>query len=194
VSPKPGAGILLENNTEFDWSAQQGSQQYHLQIAKNLDFSQLLFDDQNIDDSELTVTDELALGKYYWRVAAVDQQGDGPFSDGQMFRRILPAPALEAPDISDDTLIIRSRSGLPGQTYHFQMADDETFSELLVDKYTDEPGFEIPRPDGGEYFIRLRTIDPDGFVGPFGTPQSISIPYDYYWLLALLPLLALLAL
>jgi len=194
VSPKPGAGILLENNTEFDWSAQQGSQQYHLQIAKDQDFSQLLFDSQNIDDSELTVTDELALGKYYWRVAAVDQQGDGPFSDGQMFRRILPAPALEAPDISDDTLVIRSRSGLPGQTYHFQMANDETFSELLVDKYTDEPGFEIPRPDGGEYFIRLRTIDPDGFVGPFGTPQSISIPYNYYWLLTLLPLLALIAL
>ena len=194
VSPKPGGGILLENNPEFNWARQQESSRYHLQVANSPDFSELLVDISNIDDNELTVTEELTLGKYYWRVAAIDQDGDGPFSDGQLFRRIVPAPEIEAPDISDETLTIRSRSGLPGQTYHFQMSDDESFSDLLVDKYTDEPGFEIPRPGGGEYFIRVRTIDPDGFVGPFAAPQSIDVPYNYYWLLALLPLLALLAL
>ena len=78
--------------------------------------------------------------------------------------------------------------------YHFQMSDDESFEELLVDKYCDEPHFEIARPNGGEYFIRVRTIDPDGFIGPFAAAQSIDVPYDLYWLLALLPLLALLAL
>jgi hypothetical protein len=194
LSPKPGGGILLEDNLEFSWSRQQEGSQYHLQISNSQDFSELLIDAANVDDNELTVTKKLALGKYFWRVAAIDQDGDGPFSDGQLFRRIAPAPELEAPDITDDTLAIRSRSGLPGQTYHFQMSDDESFSDLLVDKYSDEPGFEIPRPGGGEYFIRVRTIDPDGFVGPFGTPQSIDVPYNYYWLLTLLPLLALLAL
>ncbi len=111
-----------------------------------------------------------------------------------MFRRIKPAPDIEAPDISDDSLVIRSQSGLPSQTYHFQIAEDESFSELLVDKHMKEPRLEIPRPSGGEYYIRIRTIDSDGFVGPFSKPQSISVPYDYYWLLTLLPLLVLIAL
>ena len=194
VSPKPGAGFLLENDSEFNWSRVQGTAQYHLQISNSQDFSEVLLDQSDIVNNEITITEKLTLGKYYWRIAAVDQDGDGPFSDGQLFRRIVPAPDLEQPDITDDTLIIRSRSGLPGQSYHFQMSDDESFSELLVDKRTDEPGFEIARPSGGEYFIRVRTIDPDGFVGPFAAAQSIDVPYDLYWLLALLPLLALLAL
>jgi hypothetical protein len=70
------------------------------------------------------------------------------------------------------------------------MAKDETFSELLVDEHTSVPIFEIERPEGGEYFIRVSTAYPDGFVGPFGKPQIIDVPglSYYWWLLALLPL------
>lgn len=194
ISPKTGEGILIEHSPEFTWSQQKNVEKYHFQIAKDENFSTLLVDKPNIDTVELTISEELALGKYYWRVAAIDQEGDGPFSDGQMFRRIVPAPALEEPEISEDSLVIRSRKGLPGQTYQFQMAEDEAFTELLFDERTEQPKFEIAKPGSGEYFIRIRTIDADGFIGPYTTPQSISIPYNYYWLLALLPLLALIAL
>ncbi len=193
ISPKPGEGRLQES-PEFVWANQQGIEKYHLQIASDKGFSHLVIDKSDIDTNQWDISAKLPVGKYYWRVAAVDQDGDGPFSDGQMFRRIVPAPELEAPEISEQTVVIRSREGLPGQTYHFQMAADDTFAELLVDQYTDKPGFEIQRPDGGEYFVRVRTIDPDGFIGPFAEPQSFRVPYNYYWLLTLLPLLALLAL
>lgn len=194
VSPKLGEGILLEDDSEFSWSRQQGTDRYHIQIASVEDFSEILIDIPDITENEKMITEKLGLGKYYWRIAATDQDGDGPFTDGQLFRRIVPAPDIEAPDITDEMLTIRSRKGLPGQSYHFQMSGDESFSDLLVDKRTDEPGFEITRPAGGTYYIRVRTIDPDGFIGPFAAPQSIDVPYDLYWLLALLPLLALLAL
>lgn len=195
VSPKQGEGIFVEDSLIFSWSRQKGVSQYHLQIASSEDFSELLFDTAKVDTNELTMTDKMTSGKYYWRIAAIDQDGDGPFSDAQMFRRIVPAPVLEAPEITDDTLAFRSRSGLPGQTYHFQMSDDENFNELLADKQNDKPEFIIPRPSrGGEYFIRVRTIDADGFVGPFAAAQSIDVPYDFYWLLTLLPLLVLIAL
>ena len=194
VAPKIGEGILIEEPPEFAWSQQKSIEKYHFQIAKDEKFSDILIDESSIDKIELTIKDELSLGKYYWRVAAIDQEGDGPFSDGQMFRRIVPAPKLEEPEISDKSLVIRSRKGLPGQKYHFQMSENESFDELMVDKRTDDPSFEIPKPDSGEYFIRTRTIDPDGFIGPFSAPQSINIPYNFYWLLTLLPLLALIAL
>ncbi|MFK5950412.1 MAG: FecR domain-containing protein [Methylococcales bacterium] len=195
VLPKPGEGFLLEQTEiKFSWSSQTGVDLYHFQISDKKDFSNLLVDTSNIVDNQISLATDLPVGKYYWRIAGEDQQGDGPFSDGQLFRRIVPAPGFEEPAITEDTLNIRSRQGLAGQTYHFQMSEDENFTELLVDKYTDIPGFEIPRPNGGEYFIRSQTIDPDGFVGPFSAPQSINVPRDYYWLLTLLPLLALLAL
>lgn len=194
VSPQPGEGLLQES-PEFTWSSQQQTLSYHLQLATDQAFTNIVVDKVGLESNEVTIEQKLELGKFYWRVAAVDRDGDGPFSDGQMFRRIPPAPELEAPDISDETLVVRSRAGLPGQRYHFQMAEDDNFSELLVDKETDEPWFEIPRPAGGEYFIRIRTIDPDGFIGPFGAAQSIDVPYsDLYWLLLMLPLFALIAL
>lgn len=194
LTPKQGDGILEEDDINFSWSGQREINHYHLQIAKDYKFSDIIIDKQVKNETGLSVAEQQTLGKYFWRVAAVDKDGDGPFSDGQMFRRIVPAPAWEAPDISDDTLVIRAKKGLPGQTYQMQMSDDETFQNVLFDMTSENPQFEMPRPDGGEYFIRLRTIDPDGFNGPFAKPQSIDIPYNLYWLLTLLPLFALLAL
>ncbi len=194
VSPQPGQGVLQETPT-LNWARLQGDLRYHVQVAADPEFSDVVFDRAEIADNETTLTEPLPIGKYYWRVAAIDREGDGPFSDGQLLRRIPPAPELDAADISEQTLMIRSRGGLPGQTFHFQMAEDEEFSELLVDQRTEQPGFEIPRPDAGEYFVRVRTIDPDGFIGPFGAPQTVDVPYDNpYWFLLLLPLFALFAL
>ncbi len=194
LSPDSGQGFLIEESAEFSWAKQKEAKKYHFQIAKDKKFADLLIDKQAIDQSKLIIDNSMDVGKYFWRVAAIDQDGDGPFSEGQMFRSIKPAPEIEAPDISEDSLVIRSRIGLPGQTYHFQIAEDESFSELLVDKHTNEPKLKIPRPSGGEYFIRIGTIDSDGFVGPFSKPQSFRVPYNYYWFLTLLPLLILIAL
>ncbi len=195
VSPKQGEGILLEDPVVFNWSRQKDVSHYHLQVSNRQDFSELLFDAEKIDANELAMTKTMAKGKYFWRIAAIDQDGDGPFSDAQMFRRIMPAPELEAPEITDNMLTFRFRNGLPGQTYHFQMAEEERFNKLLADERNGKPEFIIPRPSqGGEYFIRIRTIDADGFAGPFAVPQSIDVPYDFSWLLTLLPLLVLIAL
>lgn len=194
MTPKAGDGFLLESSVSFSWAKQQSIDAYHLQISRDPGFSDLLLDKQNIKGNQLDITEEMKVGKYYWRIAATDQDGDGPFSDSLMFRRIVPAPEFEVPEISEDKVFIRSRKGLPGQRYHFQMSEDESFNELMFDEYTDEPGFEIPKPGSGEYFIRVQTIDPDGYIGPFAAAQTIEIPFNYYWLLSLLPLLALIAL
>lgn len=53
----------------------------------------------------------------------------------------------------------------------------------------------IVRPEPGECFIRVRTIEIDGFVGPFGAPQPVDVPDGDLsrWLL-MLPLFGLRAL
>jgi hypothetical protein len=53
---------------------------------------------------------------------------------------------------------------------------------------------ELDRPDSGAYYLRVRTVDADGFQNPYGPPQLLKVPSDWVWWLALLPLLALLAL
>jgi hypothetical protein len=195
LTPKLEEAILPKTPLEFSWSRQKEGRDYHFQIAKDRNFTNIVVNKPSIHNEELTIPEELPIGKYFWRVACIDQEGDGPFSDGQPFRRVSLPPKLEELDISDTSLSFRAREGLPGQTYHFQLSKNEDFKELLADKQTDKPLLKIPKPEGaGEYFIRIRTKDSDGFVGPFSTPQSIRIPYDYYWLISFLPLLVLLAL
>lgn len=194
IKPSEGIGFLLEETPEFSWSEGLDVDNYHFQIAKDPEFSQIILDESSLQDTSITVDNKMILGKYYWRVAAKDHQGDGPFSDPQMFRRIPPAPLMEAPEITEDSLTIRSRKGLPGQQYHFQMSESEDFSEILVDKQTNEPKLTIDKPDSGSYFVRVQTIDADGFIGPYASPQKISIPYNFKWMLSLLPLLVLIAL
>ncbi len=194
LEPKPGEGILEEAPT-FKWAENKANQGYHFQVAETKDFTEVLVNISNNTETGLTLEKPLKIGKFYWRVAAIDQEGDGPFSDPQMLRRILPAPKIETPDFENENLVLRFRKGLPGQKYQVQMAEDENFTVLLVDEQIEEPKLELPMPDSGEYFVRIRTIDPDGFIGPFGVPQVIEVPgMDLYWFLVLLPLFALIAL
>jgi hypothetical protein len=193
IEPKAGAGIA-EETPGFAWSRVQSIEKYHLQIARDAKFAELLLDVPDLAESRLTITMKLPLGTYFWRVASVDaKEGRGPFSDPQEFRRVPPAPQAEAPEIGDDTMDIRWRAGLPGQKYQLQMAEDADFTKPLVDTRTDKPELRMPKPSAGTYYLRIRTIDPDGFEGPFGTPQTIEVPRSPYWWLLLLPLFALIA-
>lgn len=195
IEPKPDAGVT-EESPRFVWAKLQSAQNYHFQIATDAAFTHVIVDADRLVDAETVSTLKLELGQYYWRVASKnDHEGLGPFSDIQSFRRILPAPEAEDPELSETSITMQWRAGLLGQKYQFQMADEVLFEAPMIDTTTEDAELIIDRPDSGEYFIRVRTIEPDGFVGPYGEPQAITIPieFNYWWLLAL-PLLGLIAL
>lgn len=187
--PKPDAG-LLEETPGFIWARQTDIQKYHFQLARDRKFTDLVADLPDLPDNYLNSGYKLELKQYFWHVACISEaEGQGPYSDTQTFKRLNPPPQAEEPTISDTSLVLRWPADLPDVKYHFQMAKDEAFSELLVDKHLSAPTVEIERPEGGEYFIRVSAAYPDGFVGPFGKPQIIDVPGSsyYWWLLTLLP-------
>lgn len=193
--PKPAAG-LIEVTPGFLWAKQAGIHTYHFQLARDKDFNDLVVDRSDVSDAHLDSGYQLDLKQYFWRVASIsDVEGQGPYSDVQTFKRLKPPPQTEEPAISDTSLVLRWPADLPNVTYHVQIANDEAFSDLIINKQTTEPLLEIERPDSGTYYVRVSTAYPDGFAGPFGNPQIIEVPRSgqYWWLLTLLPL-ALLAL
>lgn len=187
--PKPEAG-LTEETPAFVWARQQGINQYHFQLAKDKAFKDLLADVPDLSEAVVNSGYRLELGQYFWRVASISpDEGQGPFSDPQTFKRVVPPPQAEEPEIGDTTLVLNWSADLPGSKYHFQMAKDEAFNEIVYDKLVDTPKVELDRPEGGEYYIRVSTEYPDGFTGPFGKPQIIDVPDSgwYWWLLTVLP-------
>lgn len=191
-SPPPDAGVM-EEQTAFDWAAVSGISHYRLQLARDQAFTDLVADAQNLANPHYVAAMALPPDDYYWRVMCVDaREGAGPFSDAQHFRRVPPAP-LAAPEVSDKELTLTWPAGLPGERYQLQIASDVEFSAPLHTVDTVEPVARVPRPPGGTWFIRVRSIYPDGFEAPFGKPQQIEVPSSHKpWWLALPLLLFLL--
>ncbi len=195
TAPAPGTGVTT-GQAELQWGARDDIARYRVQLARDAAFDDLLMDTDNVTATTATTPQDLTPGNYYWRVAAIDAvEGQGPFSDPQAFRRLPPAPPLEEPAVDETQLVVSWRAGQAGDRYRFQLAADDGFTAPLVDETLAEANATMPRPEGGTYYMRVQTIDAEGYAGAFGTPNRIEVPSPPsrpWWLLALLlPLLAL---
>lgn len=184
---------VREKVLAFGWSAPEDAVAYRFQLTKDNDFALPLIDrDSRVE--ALHVEEPVLPGVYSWRVATTNAEGEtGPFSDPQDFE-LKPAPAspeLEPPEQDQDTTVFRWRAGEPGQSYHVQLARDREFGNLLVDKKVAEPQVSMPRLRPGQYFLRVQTIDDDGYEGPFSPVQVVDIPPEDRWPL-MIPFLILL--
>ena len=55
-----------------------------------------------------------------------------------------------------------------------------------------EARLALPKPTAGEYYVRVRATDPDGFVGQWSSPQRFVVEEPRpWWLIGVLPLLLL---
>ncbi len=101
-------------------------------------------------------------------------------------RPVPPSPQAEAPEIGEDQLRFRWRAGEPGQRFLLQLSGKPDFSELLLEQSTDKSEITVPRPEAGDYFMRVKAIEADGFAGPFGATQKTTVPGTSLWWLLLL--------
>lgn len=190
---QPQAGGSAGISPQFAWAAHPQADHYELEVASDARFKAPLIAARALRDTRFKVAGPMPPGRYVWRIATVSSsEGRGPNSDAMPFRVPYPGPSAEAPELSRDRLIIQWSRPAPGQTFRFQLARDAGFTQLRVDQAVAEPRVDLPRPGGGRYFLRICTIEADGFAGPFGEPQQITVPHSRWWLLLLAPL-ALLA-
>ena len=105
--------------------------------------------------------------------------------------QLRPPPANPEPGKIDDKSLSFSWPAEPEQTFEFQLANEEAFAQPIENRTLREPTITLPKPDGGTYFMRVRAIDPDGYVGPYTATQKIDVPRATPWwlLLLLVPLL-----
>ena len=84
----------LSSTVTLSWQAISGATKYRIQLSRDLDFMQLILDNKNVTASQLQVDNLLPSETYYWRVTAINQAGDGPWSSKWSFSTnvIIPAP------------------------------------------------------------------------------------------------------
>ena len=183
---KAPAGLV-----RFEWATAPEASRYHLQVreAGGDGDTGLLLDDAAVVGTRAEL--KLEPGHYAWRIASIRADGDrGPWSDTAGFEVRPPPSEPEPPQIGDDEMVFRW-SGEPGQRFEIEFASDESFTNVIHAASTDEPEWTVAKPGPDIYWIRVRAIDPDGFVGPWTAGQSVIVPARFPWWMLLLPLLVL---
>jgi hypothetical protein len=77
-----------------------------------------------------------------------------------------PVPLLPAPELSAvpgtnvrPQLHLEFPAVTGAKSYHLQVSDDPQFQTLVADVRSDQPGFDLPAPADGAYWVRARAID-----------------------------------
>ncbi len=173
-APAPKA-VSFGPRMEFAWTANAEAATYRLRIATTADFANPVRDLPDLR-GQTTTQEGLAPGTYFWQLRSLRADGDaGPWGDVRSFE-LRPLPPAPAPPKVGEREVSFAWEGRPGQSFEFQVARDIAFEQLVLQRTLTEPKFDLPHPGTGRFHVRLRARDPDGFVGPYTTPQFFDIP------------------
>ncbi len=175
--------VFRSETPVFRWTKLAEAESYRLQVSTLENFSGKLLIDKNILSRVSYSAEELIeLGAYYWRVASISaSQEQGPFSTVLQLKK---APAPKAPEVlvsSDEKQLTISMPDEPGRQYQVQVADNDRFGQLLVDRLVTQPQLSFDRAESVQYF-RVRIVESDGYAGPWGATQLIYPPQNNRWL------------
>jgi len=161
LSPLNGAEDL-DLLPEFAWNPVTGAEGYELQIATDFDFNQQIAF-ENVITTEFSLQNELEFnGFYFWRVRARSAEGTSSWSAVRWFSTTINPPAITAlisPADGTENLRpgfeIRWEEAERADRYDLQIATDQDFSNLVIDRNV-------------------------AFTG-FASTQSLELFTDYYW-------------
>lgn len=186
---EPANGKASAGEVRLSWTGAPEAHTYRVEVAGPDGFD--AGDTIRRDTSETRLSVPLEAGTFQWRVASVAQDGRvGPWSD--------PMPLSVRPRQGTPTLVEVDRAQLHfvwpavgGARYEYELATDPAFSQRVASGDSDASQTAIARPKGGVYYMRVRSVDPDGFRGSWSGAQRVEVPSDFPWLLFALPILAL---
>ncbi len=186
LEPADGA-VLRGEAPKLRWTDSAEATSYRLQIAMDDGFADLATDQHNLAASSFEPP-ELSPGKYFWRLASISSTGEqGPFGPSRSLE-LKPVPATPLTALTADEEKVRAswQAGAAGQSYQVQIAEDPEFRILLLDEPVATPEIEIPQLAGLVRYLRVRIVEPDGYLGPWGAVQQIDPLPDHGWLYVIL--------
>ena len=78
--------------------------------------------------------------------------------------------------------------GMGQPNYRVQIANDKAFNDIIIDETIDKAEYAFEPFKGDERYLRVKSIEQDGYEGPWGSTQTIQpLPEEpvNYWPLGL---------
>ena len=182
--------VFREQPPSLQWTAADNAKAYRLEIAADDKFTQPLLD-KTLTDSEFDTASLSALGHYYWRLSSIASDGEvGPVGPARSYQ-IKPIPEkVEAAVSAEESgqLVASWNVGMGQPNYRVQIANDKAFNDIIIDETIDKAEYAFEPFKGDERYLRVKSIEQDGYEGPWGSTQTIQpLPEEpvNYWPLGL---------
>ena len=189
VNARPEPPLIIspkENETnfnllpEFAWTTPaEGVEKLRFQLTKQPDFSKIIVDQTFVSRDGFEMQNPLAEGRYFWRIANIDSDGQGPYSKAFTFI-IKPQPeiATELVDSESGSQVSLNFSKDPSVSrYRVQVARDADFDKLLFDDWVDGEKFAFDTEGAGSYYIRLGVEDKATDTINYADAQKVIVPF-----------------
>jgi hypothetical protein len=128
-TPLDGADNL-HPEVDFTWYSTPRAEYYHLQIATDVEFNNIEQEEKRVWETNETIYNLPLNTQFYWRVKAINEAGEGPWSDYWSFETYDPAGV-------DD--------GIPG---YFNIS-------VFPNPAADHATFEFELPEAGHVNIKI---------------------------------------
>jgi hypothetical protein len=183
LAPQHQAEITYQDparaTTLLLWKPVPGATAYHVMLDYNAYFNRPLVDRAGISEPSVEVRG-LDVGKYYWRVAAVDKDGaEGSFSDFARFTVSRPQGGsrgsgdppplvIESIEVRQNIIQVRGRTE-PGATLtvngqRVDVAADGSFNEFI----------QLPAEKPGRQVVAFRVVGINGGVAEAKRPVMVG--------------------
>ncbi len=155
-----------------------------IQVAKDPEFKEVLMDVDGVTETQKKIRlDDYS--DYYFRVRSIAlDQFKGVWSETIEFTFLEPprTPPVEAPQMDESQINLRWQDGGQDISYHFQLATDPLFKDIIKDSLTEKPSISFKKPEkSGTYHIRISAIDSQGYEGQFTPAQTFQIKESPLW-------------
>ena len=182
--------VFREQSPSLQWTAADNAKAYRLEIAADDKFTLPLLD-KTLSDSEFDTASLSALGHYYWRLSSIASDGEvGPVGPARSYQ-IKPIPEkVEAAVSAEESgqLVASWNVGMGQPNYRVQIANDKAFNDIIIDETIDKAEYAFEPFKADERYLRVKSIEQDGYEGPWGSTQTIQpLPEEpvNYWPLGL---------
>lgn len=183
---------------ELKWTDSSEADKYHLQVAGDAQFEQLLVDIADFGKNSFDTDTLPETGQFYWRLTSIAADGEvGPVGQVRSYR-IKAIPEQVAADLNADTegkLVASWTPGVAGQIFQVQLADNQDFTDPEMDFTTENSEVLFDPILGQVRYLRIRAIESDGYQGPWGAVQRVDPTEDNsFWSIFIMGIIGVLAL
>ncbi|MDW8324069.1 MAG: FecR domain-containing protein [Burkholderiales bacterium] len=176
VRPLPEAPPLGEARIEagrvwLNWLPVAGAVHYELELAKDADFTSPL-QRQRLDTTRAGL--ELKPGRYFWRVRALEADGQAG-TPSRASPVVLPpaAPSALQARIEGNDLILHWQG--EAVSYRVELAADAAFSRIVQRADSAVAQARLPRPEPGHYWLRVVAVGDDAVESTPSAPLALEV-------------------